>query len=122
MSHIVKCKVQLWQGTALDRAIEACELQDLGVKTHKLYAGNVHGRGVKLHGWNYPVVIDTDSGEAHYDNYGEAWGKQIELDKLVQQYSIGSIQEQAALSGMSVTESWQDNGDVELELEDFAVA
>jgi len=28
---------------------------------------------VKLPDWKYPVVFDTNSGEAKFDNYGGRW-------------------------------------------------
>ena len=48
---------------------------------HKLYGGNVYeGIGLQLPGWNYPVVINTETGLASYDNFNGSWGKEIELD------------------------------------------
>jgi len=120
MSHVVKCKVDLKAGSALDDAIKQLGLEDLGQGTFELYGRNkATGRGVKLPDWNYPIVI-ADNGEVKYDNYGGSWGKQVELDKLVQRYSVEAAQEQALLSGYTVNETTLENGDIELECQQLA--
>ncbi len=123
MSHVVKCKDNMKNRGALDTAIQNLGLQNLGQGTFKLYGGRqVTGLGVTLPDWKFPIVINPETGEASYDNYGGSWGKQIELDKLVQRYSIEVAQEQALLSGYTVTEKELENGDVELEMVQLATA
>ena len=53
-----------------------------------MFSGSATGLLVKLPGWHYPVVVDTASGETKFDNYNQAWGKQSELDKLLQAYAV----------------------------------
>lgn len=118
MSHIVKCKVEMKDEESLRAAIEhlGLELVDGGVnKKHILYnRQEAQGIGFKLPGWSYPVVVNPESGEAKYDNYNGSWGKQTELDKLVQRYSICRTQKEAEAQGYTVVEEVQENGDVEL--------
>ena len=104
MSHIVKCKVEFKNETALTAAITALGLQNLGNKRHTLYDGSYNGIGVSLPGWDYPIVINIDEGSAKYDNYNGRWGKQIELDKLTQQYSIELTRQQAESEGYEVND------------------
>ena len=123
MSHIVKCTVQMKNKSALDLAIAELGLENLGDKTHTLYNNQkAKGVGVKLPDWNYPVVINTETGEAKYDNYGGSWGKQQELDKLVQRYSVEVSKEQAVAGGYTCVEEMQENGDVELTMTQLASA
>lgn len=114
MSHVVTCKVEMKNRDALNAAIDHLGLENLGQGNHRLYGRSVDGVGLKLPDWNYPVVINPETGEAFYDNYGGSWGKQLELDKLVQRYSIEVAEAQAMESGYNVETVDQENGDVEL--------
>lgn len=114
MSHVVTCKVEMKNRDALNAAIDHLGLENLGQGKHRLYGRSVDGVGLKLPDWNYPVVINPETGEAFYDNYGGSWGKQLELDKLVQRYSIEVAEAQAMESGYNVETVDQENGDVEL--------
>ena len=115
MSHVVKCKVEMKDQGCLEKAIAHLGLKNLGTKRHALFNGQVaEGLGVSLPGWHYPVVINHAQGEAVYDNYKEGWGKQIELDKLVQRYAIETALRQAISGGYTYQENVLENGDVEL--------
>ena len=39
----------------------------------ELYSGEASGLLVQLPDWTYPAVIDVQSGELRFDNYGGAW-------------------------------------------------
>ena len=41
---------------------------------------------MKLSGWKYPAVFDTETGKARYDNYGGHWGDSQHLDWFLQAY------------------------------------
>jgi len=121
MSHIVKAKVQMEHKQCLIRAAEHLGLQNLGEGRHKLY-GRQHAEGIafKLPDWNHPVVINTETGEVSYDNYGGSWGKQVELDKLVQRYSIERTKEEAEIAGGYTFEETvnPETGEVTVEMEE----
>ena len=72
------------------------------------------GQIVQLPGWNYPVVADTATGELHFDNYGGAWGKQSELDKLLQTYATEKAKAEARRAGHMVTEQTLADGSIKL--------
>lgn len=115
MSHVVSCNVEMKNKSLLTKAAEYLGLKCLGEGRHSLYSGqSATGLAFSLPGWSYPVVVNPETGEAKYDNYNESWGKQVELDKLVQRYSVEVALEQAALSGYSVDESVLENGDIHL--------
>ena len=42
----------------------------------------------ELPGWQYPAVIDTQSGVVRYDNYEGHWGDQQHLDRFLQLYAV----------------------------------
>lgn len=115
MSHIVKSKVEMKNISCLERAIEGLKLENLGRKVHKLYAGQTaEGIGISLPAWNHPVVINPETGIAAYDNFGGSWGKQIELDKLVQRYTLEVTRDEAIAGGYNYEETTCENGDIQL--------
>jgi hypothetical protein len=59
---------------------------------------------VKLPGWRYPVIIDKETGEAKYDNYGGSWGKPEVLNSLKQEYATAVTKRQLARQGFRVHE------------------
>lgn len=100
MSHIVKVKsVEVKDKSALLDAVKMVDgaklLQDGNNVSHKLYNSHKTGVGVSLKGWNYPVVFDVEAGEVSYDNYGGSWGKQDELDHLIQEYTLQATENAA---------------------------
>lgn len=118
MSHIVKVKVNMTNKPMLMESIRQLGLECLGEGRHKLFSGQqADGIAFKLPGWQYPVVINPTNGEASYDNFNGSWGAQIELDKVVQRYTLEVAKEQAMLSGFTTSEELLDNGDVKLRME-----
>jgi hypothetical protein len=90
MSHTVKVKsVQITDVSCLEAAIERLGLAKGEQGTHRLFDGTTRkGVAIKLPNWKFPVVIDTEKGEALFDNYNGAWGQEIEIDRLVQAYTV----------------------------------
>ena len=86
-------------------------------KTVALFSGNATGLAVELPGWNYPVVFDTSTCEARYDNYGGAWGEQKELDRFMQAYAVEAAKSQARKRGHSVTEQTLTDGSIKLQVQ-----
>ena len=104
MSHTVKVSVSLKDPAIIERARIRCGLPALKEGTHKLYSGTFKGLALQLPNWNYPVVINTETGEAKYDNYSGKWGKQVELDKLCQAYALEAGTSAFQAQGYTVTE------------------
>ena len=69
---------------------------------------------MKLPGWHYPAVIDVAAGDIKFDNYGGKWGKQEELDKLLQAYAVEKAKAEARRVGHTVTEQALSNGAIKL--------
>lgn len=131
MSHTVKTKsVAVKNPAILEKAVQALAAQGINISLPnglnnqpvKLYQGNYNGIAVKLDGWNYPVVIDTNKGELAYDNYNGSWGKQEQLDTLLQEYVKQEAIDVYSAQGYMVDElntQYLPNGDLELHLKAF---
>lgn len=118
MSHITTCKVEMTEIAHLEAAIKHLGLRTIGTKVHDLFAGQkAEGLGILLDDWRYPLVINVKTGEAKYDNYNGGWGKQVELDKLVQRYALAATEAKAKDEGYLYEERLQENGDVEVHME-----
>ena len=75
---------------------------------------------VKLPGWLYPVVFNTQTGEANFDNYNGGWGNVEELHSLVQEYSIQVAEaesQQLVVQGWTMERVRQENGDIQVVIE-----
>ena len=88
MSHIVTITTEVRDPTAVAAACRRLALPEPVHGTATLFSGEATGLLVKLPGWLYPVVLDTASGTVRFDNYGERWGKQEQLDRLLQAYAV----------------------------------
>ena len=61
-------------------------------------------------------VVDTAVGGISYDNYQEAWGKQVELDRLLQVYAVEKTRIEARRAGHTLTEQTLGDGSIKLTL------
>lgn len=114
MSHIVEIKTEVRDAAA---AGAACRRLGLEVPVHgstRLFSGTVSGLIVKLPGWRYPAVFDTESGQARYDNFSGRWGKQTQLDRFLQAYAVERAKAEARRKGHGVTEQQLDDGSIKL--------
>lgn len=114
MSHIVTIKAKATDPTALAAGCRRLALEPPVQGTAKLFYAQATGLIVKLPGWQYPVVIDTATGEVCFDNYGGVWGKQEELDKLLQAYAVEKAKIEARRAGNTVTEQALANGAIKV--------
>ena len=114
MSHIVVIKTQVRDPAAL---AAACTRLGLAAPTQgiaELFSGQATGLLVNLPGWRFPVVVDIQAGQVHYDNFNGAWGNQTELDRLLQAYAIEKARIEARKAGHAVTEQPLPDGSVKL--------
>ena len=115
MSHIVTVKTQLKNTVSIAKACKRlewqCEEKGVGV----FYNGSsVEGCVVRPTGWCYPVVI-KDS-EILSDTYNGAWGKDSDLDRLKQYYSVEEAQATLGAQGLFSYERLDEvTGDIILE-------
>ena len=114
MSHIVTIKTKVTDSAALLAACRRLGLEEPIQGSARLFSSHATGLIVKLPGWTYPAVIDTAAGEVKFDNYGGAWGKQEELDKLLQAYAVERAKSEARRVGHSVTEQTLGDGSIKL--------
>jgi len=118
MSHIVQIKTKVTDPVALAAACRRLGLPDPVHETATLFAGQqAIGWAVKLPGWTFPAVADTTTGDVKFDNYNEAWGKQEELDKLLQAYACEKAKSEARRAGHSVTEQSLADGSIKLTIQ-----
>ena len=114
MSHIVTIRTEIRDSTALAAACRRLGLAEPVQGKAKLFASEAEGLIVQLPDWRYPVVIDTDARQVHYDNYGGQWGKQAELDRLLQAYAVEKTKVEARRAGYTVTEQPLPDGSIKL--------
>ncbi len=114
MSHLVTIKTEIKDPVALAAACSRLGLKPPVQGTARLYASEATGQIVELPGWAYPVVVNTETKQVHYDNYGGAWGDDKELDKLLQAYAVEKAKLEARKQGHSVTEQALADGSIKL--------
>ncbi len=114
MSHIVQIKTQVRDPAAVQAACRRLGLAEPVQGKFELFSGEVNGVGVQLPGWRYPVVFDTATADARYDNYGGYWGEQKELDRLMQAYAVEKAKIEARKKGYTVTEQRIADGSIKL--------
>ena len=68
MSHIVEIKTEVRDAIAVGAACQRLKLDAPTRGPAKLFSSSATGVIVKLPGWRYPAVFDTQSGQARYDN------------------------------------------------------
>jgi hypothetical protein len=77
LSHIVTIKTEVRDQAAVAAACRRLALPEPVQGTAQLYGGQATGLLVRLPDWLYPVVIDTATGQARYDNYQGCWGDEM---------------------------------------------
>lgn len=117
MSHTAECDIKF---TATDAVMAAC--REMGLPEPKpgkfsLHQAGAHeGIGVYLPGWRHPVIIDTKTGVAKYDNYNGQWGQAKHLEQLTQLYGVHVATKAAQRQGQAVRRVVQANGTIRLHL------
>lgn len=105
MSHIVRVETRIRDVLAVRAACRRLGLAEPVQGTAKLFSGEASGLLVKLPAWQYPVVVDTTSGEVRYDNYEGRWGEQKCLDALLQAYAVEKTKIEARRKATSARNS-----------------
>ena len=114
MSHVVSIKTEVRDHAAISAACRRLQLPPPIAGTAQLFSVEVSGLIVRLPDWAYPAVIDTTTGQVHYDNYNGAWGDQAELDRFIQIYSVEKARIEARKKGHQVTEQALADGSIKL--------
>lgn len=116
MSHTTKRKTAIKDVETLKKAvarIPGAEYQGLG-RANRYGGQSAQGHQVKLPGWNYPVTFDLTTGEATFDNYNGAWGKEEHLDKLNQGYAVEAAKAKATEENREIEEYVLPDGGIKL--------
>ena len=116
MSHVVSIKSQMMDAVALAAACRRLGLAEPVRETVWLFSGQATGLAVRLAGWQYPVVIDVDAGEVHFDNFGGAWGEMSAMERLQQSYAVEKARLEARRKGFAVHETTLQDGSIKLQI------
>jgi hypothetical protein len=116
MSHIVTIATKVRYPAAVRAACQRLGLEQPAEGTAQLFNGEASGLVVQLKAWQYPLVIDVQTGEVRYDNYGGAWGAQEGLDRFLQCYAAEKVKIEARKRGYAVSEQALDNGSIRLQI------
>ena len=116
MSHVVTIQTRVHDPVAIVAACQRLGLPAPVQGTARLYSGEATGLLVQLPGWQYPVVLDTATGEVRYDNFGGRWGEQTQLDRFLQLYAVEKTKLEARKKGYPVTEQTLPNGSIRLQI------
>ena len=114
MSHVVEIKTEVKDAAAAQSACQRLKLEQPTHGTARMFSGEATGLIVKLPDWRYPVVFNTGTGKAQFDNYNGRWGDQKQLDHLLQIYAVEATKIQARRKGHSFTEQQLADGSIKL--------
>jgi hypothetical protein len=116
MSHIVTIETRVHDPAAVAAACRRLELPAPVQGTARLFSGEATGLLVTLPGWLYPLVVDTATGQARYDNFEGSWGDPGQLDRFMQMYSVEKARIEARKKGYSVNEQSLPDGSIKLQI------
>jgi len=116
MSHIAQIKTEVRDSEAVSAACRRLGLEQPTTGTFGVYVVQRTGMGVKLPGWQYPVVCNLETGAVDFDNYNGSWGNQKELDKFLQAYATEKAIHEAQKGGYSVFEQVLEDGSIKLNI------
>ncbi len=122
MSHIVTIATEIRDPDAVAAACRRLGLPGPVHGTAALFEGQATGLLVKLPGWLYPVVCDTATGSVRFDNYNQQWGRQEQLDRLIQAYAVEKAGIEARRRGHHVVERSLADGSIEVTIQLGGVA
>ena len=103
MSHIVTIKTELRDRNGIVAACRRLKLDAPIDGIHQLFDGKYSGLGIKLPGWQYPIVADCATGGVKYDNYGGLWGEQAQFDLFLSTYAAEKAKIEARKKGYQLT-------------------
>jgi hypothetical protein len=120
MSHIVTIQTRLHDPAAVTAVCQRLSLPAPVQGTTQLFSGAATGLIVQLPDWRYPVVIDTQTGTARFDNYGGHWGDQKQLDRFLQLYAVERAKLEARKKGYQISEQTLTDGSIKLQIREGA--
>jgi hypothetical protein len=112
LSHIVEIKTEVRDEAAVKAACTRLQLATPEHKTVRLISATATGLCVALPQWQYPLVIDLQTGQVQYDNYGGHWGEQSRLNQFLQAYAVEKAKIEARRKGHTVSEARLEDGSI----------
>lgn len=117
MSTLIKVKQAVKNVPAFEAACERLGLELKAPGTYNVWNRPTKGRGLRLPGWKYDIVVE-EGGTIAYDNHNGGWGKMTELDALMQQYGLTSLEAEARQYGhLLETPTVNAEGEIEIYME-----
>ena len=116
MSHIVSVNTRIHDLAAINAACQRLGLPQPVQGTANLYSGEASGLLLQLPGWQYPAVIDLQSGIVKYDNYDGAWGEKARLDRFLQIYAVEMAKLEARKKGYAASELALADGSIRVQI------
>jgi len=120
MSHLVTINTQVRDPVSIAAACRRLGLEEPVQGTAELFSGTATGLLLKLPGWLYPVVMSTETGTLHYDNFAGQWGEQVQLDRFLQAYAVEKARLEARKKGCAVSEQTLEDGSIRLQITEGA--
>ena len=112
MSHVVEIKTEVRDEQAVRAACVRLQLAPPEHKTVTLFSATAAGLCLQLPGWQYPVVINLQTGQTQYDNYGGHWGEQKHLNSFLQAYAVEKSKIEARKKGHTCSETRLEDGSI----------
>ena len=116
MSHIVVIQTRLHDIAAITAACKRLNLAEPIQGKAQLYSGSAEGLLLQLPDWHYPAVIDTATGQVHFDNFQGHWGEQQHLDRFLQAYAAEKVKLESRKKGYVVSEQQLQDGSIRLQI------
>jgi hypothetical protein len=117
MSHIVSIQTEVRDPAAVQAACRRLGLAAPSFGVAKLYSAQETGWVVRLPGWHYPVVCQTETGKLAYDNFNGHWGEQRELDLWLQAYAVEKAKLEARKKGHIASEQTLADGSIKVTIQ-----
>ena len=111
MSHVVRIQTKVRDRAAVTAACARLRISPPEAGEFNLYTSRAAGFAVRLTGWRYPLLCQSETGELAYDNFGGVWGDQAQLDEFLQ---AEKTRIESRKQGYTVTEQPLADGAVKL--------
>ncbi len=116
MSHIVTVSTKVHDPVAVAAACRRLGLAEPTQGKTRLFSGEASGLLVHLPGWQYPAVINTETGTIQFDNYRGHWGDEQHLHRFLQFYAVEKCRLEAKKKGYQFSEQALQDGSVRLQI------
>lgn len=116
MSHIVTIRCKCTDRMALASTCQRLQLAPPTTGSVNFLDEQHQGILIRLPDWIYPIVINTTSGDIHYDNYNGCWGDPAKLNSFVQRYAVEKAKIEARKKGYQTREINKTDGSIDLEI------